>query len=226
MAMGVFLGLTFLVCNLYVLVDPDASEIGELLKWWFSVFSGVWLLVLLPLLRMLERDTATWAINVGAAAYFGGMHAQTSIPFEDDAWRWVVYNLFVVVPLVLYGLASTRILALVLGAGGLVVDVYRLTVYLTSLADDGTAQMLIRFFTLGVSGILVVWGGIVYQTQQGAIAAHLHRLTGGFLGHTPQEEPKPAEADGEGALPKLPPGPEMAPAALQVAVTTEAKGMI
>ena len=45
MSAAVFVGMSVVVVNLYVIADPKTPDMESLLKWWFTVFSAVWLLL-------------------------------------------------------------------------------------------------------------------------------------------------------------------------------------
>lgn len=169
MAVAIFAAASIVVVNLYVIADPRVPGMQLLLKWWFSVFSSLWLAVCLIFYlsnRVLTKSGLAWAMNIGGVFYFGAMHAQLEIPFQDDAWRWVVYQFVAVLPLGGMGITTDNTLLLLLSAMGIVIDVYRLSTFLVDLTTDGTAQILIRFGILAVSGMGIVFCGFKYQQMR------------------------------------------------------------
>lgn len=177
---GLFSGASASVLTIMAAIDASGSIAADFVKWWFTVFSFLWLVVvvLLRLTRRLAADgaTLTWAVNVGAIGYFAALHAQTGVPIDDDWWRWLVYNVACVLPLGALGVVVARGVPLVLFAAGVFIDTWRLSSALADLAADGTAQVLIRFVTLGVTGVAVVGGGVLYSREQAALAARVEAV--------------------------------------------------
>lgn len=66
-------------------------------------------------------------------------------------------------PLALYAVVCDRQLLLLLAAAGLVITVYRLSTSLVYLTNNNAAQTLIRFITLALTGVGIIYGGFVYQ---------------------------------------------------------------
>ena len=165
MPFATFAGASALVVNLYTIIEPSGESLGDVLRWWFTSFSIVWLALMLALhaAQRLPSDAFSWAVNVGAVGFFGAMHAQLKVPVEDLWWQWLLYNLLCVIPLLAYAIASSRAMPLVLGAAGLFLDAFRLSSLLADLTSDTTAQVLIRFLVLGVTGVLVVVAGLAYH---------------------------------------------------------------
>eukprot|EP00946_MAST-07B_sp_MAST-7B-sp1_P004883 g4883.t1 len=166
MSAAVFVGMSVVVVNLYVIADPKTPDMESLLKWWFTVFSAVWLASCLMFSlsnRVLTASALSWAMNVGGVFYFGAMHAQLEIPFNDVPWRWVVYQFVSVLPLFGLGIATDKTLLLLLSAAGLIIDVFRLSTFLIDLTSNDAAKILIRFTILAASGMGIVFGGFKYQ---------------------------------------------------------------
>ncbi len=178
---GIYLGTSALCVTIYVLSAPRAEHVGTLLRWWFPFFSGLWLLGFgaLGVLRRLDVGPLKWAINVGCIGYFGGVHALVEVPFVwDEAWRWVVYTLVLVAPLMLLAVVQRAAswLPLALSCGGLLLDIFRLADLITDLVPDETARALIRFVMLGAGGVGVVFGGWWYNKNSSMITAEAERL--------------------------------------------------
>ena len=198
MPFATFAGASALVVNLYTIIEPSGKSLGDVLRWWFTSFSIVWLALMLALhaAQRLPSDAFSWAVNVGAVGFFGAMHAQLKVPVEDVWWQWLLYNLLCVIPLLAYAIASSRAMPLVLGAAGLFLDAFRLSSLLADLTSDTTAQVLIRFLVLGVTGVLVVVAGLAYHRFSKQVEAWadgvLAKVFGGFRpkGAEP-EEPAP-----------------------------------
>ena len=167
MAVPLFLFTSTAVVNIYIIIDPAIPEMSNLLKWWTTLFSSLWLIVALVLFltnRVLtSKYSAAWYMNVGGLIYFGAIHAQLLIPVEDDAWRWVLYQFLLVIPLALYAVTCDKTLFLLLSSGGIIIDVWRLSTFITNLTTNTTAQILIRFCILAGTGVGIVYGGILYQ---------------------------------------------------------------
>jgi len=88
MPFATFAGASALVVNLYTIIEPSGKSLGDVLRWWFTSFSIVWLALMLALhaAQRLPSDAFSWAVNVGAVGFFGAMHAQLKVPVEDEWW--------------------------------------------------------------------------------------------------------------------------------------------
>ena len=195
MPFATFAGASALVVNLYTIIEPSGASLGDVLRWWFTSFSIVWLALMLALhaAQRLPSDAFSWAVNVGAVGFFGAMHAQLKVPVEDLWWQWLLYNLLCIIPLLAYAIASSRAMPLVLGAAGLFLDAFRLSSLLADLTSDTTAQVLIRFLVLGVTGVLVVVAGLAYHRFSKQVEAWadglLAKVFGGFRPKGAEEPP-------------------------------------
>jgi len=82
---------------------------------------------------------------------------------------------------------------LVLGAAGLFLDAFRLSSLLADLTSDTTAQVLIRFLVLGVTGVLVVVAGLAYHRFSKQVETWadgvLAKVFGGFRPKGAEEPP-------------------------------------
>ena len=199
MPFATFAGASALVVNLYTIIEPSGKSLGDVLRWWFTSFSIVWLALMLALhaSQRLPSDAVSWAVNVGAVGFFGAMHAQLKVPVEDLWWQWLLYNLLCIIPLLAYAIASSRAMPLVLGAAGLFLDAFRLSSLLADLTSDTTAQVLIRFLVLGVTGVLVVVAGLAYHRFSKQVEAWadgvLARVFGGLRPKGSEEPAKVVE---------------------------------
>ena len=197
MPFATFAGASALVVNLYTIIEPSGASLGDVLRWWFTSFSIVWLALMLALhaSQRLPSDAVSWAVNVGAVGFFGAMHAQLKVPVEDLWWQWLLYNLLCIIPLLAYAIASSRAMPLVLGAAGLFLDAFRLSSLLADLTSDTTAQVLIRFLVLGVTGVLVVVAGLAYHRFSKQVETWadgvLAKVFGGLRHKGAAEEPAP-----------------------------------
>ena len=195
MPFATFAGASALVVNLYTIIEPSGASLGDVLRWWFTSFSIVWLALMLALhaAQRLPSDAFSWAVNVGAVGFFGAMHAQLKVPVEDEWWQWLLYNLLCIIPLLAYAIASSRAMPLVLGAAGLFLDAFRLSSLLADLTSDTTAQVLIRFLVLGVTGVLVVVAGLAYHRFSKQVETWadgvLAKVFGGFRPKGAEEPP-------------------------------------
>jgi hypothetical protein len=174
MAVPLFFFTSTAVVNIYSIIDPAVPEMSNLLKWWTTLFSSFWLIVALVLFltnRVLtSKYSAAWYMNVGGLMYFGAIHAQLLVPaygesgyITDDTGSWVLYQFLLVIPLALYAITCDKTLFLLLSSGGIIVDVWRLSTFITNLTTNTTAQTLIRFCILASTGVGIVYVGFLYQ---------------------------------------------------------------
>mmetsp|Transcript_8122 Transcript_8122/g.10169 ORF Transcript_8122/g.10169 Transcript_8122/m.10169 type:complete len:211 (+) Transcript_8122:995-1627(+) len=104
-----YVALAGVVIELIILFANDENDtiLQDVLKGWFSSTSTIWLYAMSILFltnRFIGSDSLVWSLNVSSLVYFGGMVALIGI-FEwyDDAWRWILYNVIVVLPLIFWG---------------------------------------------------------------------------------------------------------------------------
>ena len=166
MSVPIFFGTSIIVVNIYVIADPTVPNISLLLKWWCTVFSFLWLVGALfcsVSKRYLKSDALTWCINIGGVVYFGAIHAQLLIPFEDEIWRWICYQFLLVFPLLAYSLVTNKTLLLLLSSFGVLIDVWRISTFIIELTSNVTAQIFTRFVIMASTGVGIVYGGVLYS---------------------------------------------------------------
>jgi hypothetical protein len=95
MIVPIFVGVTISVINLYYIIDPSAALLTDVLKWWSTIFSVIWLtffiIIYLSKITILlnnQNELLTWAINTGGLVYFSAIHTLLGVPFYyDTLWR-------------------------------------------------------------------------------------------------------------------------------------------
>jgi hypothetical protein len=123
-----------------------------------------------------------WGLNIGALAFFVGsfqvldlIYGFFSGLFDHDhdvpeSVRWILFNVAVLAPTCLLGLATQSSLLLVLTAAGLVFDALRLSLAITRPMDDGSSVALVNFVVLGCTGLAIAVLGWWTSRRQGQLA--------------------------------------------------------
>lgn len=169
MPFGGYLSLTWAVMCLVFIIDPGFEDIFNFFRWWFVFTSAPWL-ILLTLAHLTNRMTQaglTWGINFAGLVYMVGIVILVEVFWEDDFWRWVVFTVLGVFPLIFMSIVTGRILLMVLGSIGLMIDVWRFTAYITDTAGaDSNAKAPIQFIVLGFSGLALGFAGYILSKYQ------------------------------------------------------------
>jgi hypothetical protein len=123
-----------------------------------------------------------WGLNIGALIFFvGSFRVLTLISgffsglFDHDhavpeSLRWILFNVAVLAPTCLLGLATQSSLLLVLTAAGLVFDALRLSHAITRPMDDDSLVALVYFVVLGGTGLAIAVLGWWTSRRQGQLA--------------------------------------------------------
>jgi hypothetical protein len=105
--------------------------------------------------------------------------------------RWILFNVAVLAPTCLLGLATQSSLLLVLTAAGLVVDALRLSHAITRPMDDDSLVALVYFVVLGGTGLAIAVLGWWTSRRQGQLA---DRFSSYLAPYTWWPSPRPATA--------------------------------
>lgn len=150
-----------------------------------------------------------WGLNIGALAFDAGSFNLLDL-FADffkglfdhehtvPEWvRWMLFNVAVLAPTCLLGLATQSSLLLVLTAAGVVFDALRLSQAITrSWDDDGSLGALVYFVVLGCTGLAIAVLGWWTSRRQGQLA---ERFSSYLAPYTWWPAPRPATTtDGAG----------------------------
>ena len=174
MSFATYSTISALVLNVYIIIQPSGADGPEVIKWWFFLSGAAWLVLFatLRLQRRVDLGTFRWAVDVGCIAYVASMHAIVQVPFTADAWRWVLYQATMLVPMLLLALIcakTTAGLPIVLSSVALFIDAYKITIEVTNLLSDTTLSTFVTFAILGLVGMGVVAAGLSYNRYQDAI---------------------------------------------------------
>ena len=213
MSLATFCGVSALAINYYAIVQPTGDGFPDFIKWWFFGSGAAYLIAFISL-RLQNRlegpnglNTFRWAIDVGCLAYVTSMHAIVQVPFNDEVWRWILYQFTFLLPMVLIALvaASTSTgLPLVLASAAVFIDAYKLAAEITKLISDTTLQTLVMFAILGVVGLGVVAAGLAYNFNKKDIVDAVDKLAERACGPCRKKaKPKQVEGPSEGVAEQL-----------------------
>ena len=192
MALAVYVGWCGGALAVRLLGQPDAFEYEETC-WWLAVFSALWVgcFVVLHLTERLDAGDVTWAVNIGSVGFFLGAHGLLGIPFEPAPWRWAVYNVGVLVPLLLLALTVGTYLPLLLASAGVCMDALILAAGLKTVFPSAPPALLTAL-TLGVVGSGVVAAGLGFSRHQEELQRRLSARTEACLAATTGCAPRQA----------------------------------
>ena len=124
----------------------------------------------------------SWGLNFAGAAYSTGMLWLCQIfgSHYETWYMWVVLTLTCFVPVLLAGIITGRLLLLVLGAVGIMIDIYRIAAVIGDGVDEGVRTPVI-FVILAVSGLGLAVLGIFVNRQQDAMQAAVDKRTDSYL---------------------------------------------
>lgn len=175
MAVTTYVGLTAAATFIYLAITQTAFGMDDFWSWWLSISGGLYVIILSDLShcqRNIARGPLIWGINFGALAFFIGMIFLTSIFDRDLNWRWIVFDLFVIIPLGIIGLAYKQVFLLVLCAIAWLMTTVKIAF---ALAPPTSAAFVPIFFVvLAISGLLIAGSGWWLNKNQG----QLHSVLG------------------------------------------------
>jgi len=163
------------------IIFPSLKELFDpfdIMKWWFALSSGLWLLglFLFYLANRVRKETLKWSLNFAALVYFASMFVVTDV-FNDGFWfGWIIINVVSFAPLIFVGIVSDQIFLLVLAAIGIFVDVWKIG------ASIGNS-VPVYFLLFGVSGIGLGYFGLILNKHQQKIASEVKNKAKSWLGN-------------------------------------------
>jgi hypothetical protein len=204
MPIALYAGLSGFVITLTFVINPAFDRVDILLRWWFFLSSMVWLLMSTGahLTNRLKASTLSWGINWSSLVYFISVFALFIIPFDryDNPGSWIGITLVGFLPLMFLSVATGRLLLLVLGAIGLLVDVWRITDVIVQRVDDGM-RVPIQFIILALSGLALGMLGYFLSKRQAGLQRRVDVFATNLLGRwrvedeDDNDEDTPAQRD-------------------------------
>jgi len=159
---------------------PSLKELFDpfdIMKWWFALSSGLWLLglFLFYLANRVRKETLKWSLNFAALVYFASMFVVTDV-FNDGFWfGWIIINVVSFAPLFFVGIVSDQMFLLVLAAVGIFVDVWKIGMSIGN-------SVPIYFLIFGISGIGLGYFGLILNKHQQKIASEVKNKAEIWLG--------------------------------------------
>ena len=190
MAITVYIGLSTCAYFLYLAIVGRNNDSDGFWGWWLTISGALYLVILCDLThckRHLARNPLIWGINVSALAFFIGAIILTGILpdiFQSSSsttvWKWIVFNVFVLIPLVIVGVGYSQIFVLVLCAIGWLMTALKIGSALAALAAPA-ANVPIYFVVLAISGLLLAGAGWWLNKNQDEFSSvllyHMERLS-------------------------------------------------
>merc|ERR1712025_221384 len=185
MSVGGYLSTTWAVICLILTIDPRFDSFEYFFGWWFVFTTGPWL-ILLTLAHLTNRITKgrlAWGTNFAALVYTIGMFILLAVfsTDKDMFWQWAVLTIFVVPPFFVIGVITRQIFLLVLACIVVMIDVFRLTTYISDVA--GLEDSLpVQFVVLGLSGLALGFLGYIFNKRQSRLESAVSKWAKSSLG--------------------------------------------
>jgi hypothetical protein len=189
MAITIYIGLNACANFVYLAIVSRDNDLDGFWGWWLTISGALYLIILSDLThckRHLARHPLIWGMNVAAIAYFIGPIILTGIIpdiFDSSssmAGQWIVFNVFVLIPLVVVGVGYRQIFLLVLCAIGWLMTAFKIGSALAALAAPA-AYTPIYFVVLAISGLLLAGAGWWLNKNQDEFGSvllyHMERLS-------------------------------------------------
>jgi hypothetical protein len=112
-----------------------------------------------------QDDTVSWLLNVNALAVFVTLHFVLELPMMDDPWRYVIYDMILLV----FAVVSQSIGPMLGGAIGVFVTFWRVSAVL----GESDFAYLLRFAGMALLGTGVVLGAVFYAKETSSIKAYI-----------------------------------------------------
>lgn len=172
MPIAEYVAVTLILVALVFIIKPTSSstEIYDTLRWWLPLSSLLWLLVNTfgYLTHRIDSPTLSWSSNFSGIVFFIGMILLVQVPFGpgvDDWWRWVIVTIAAFLPLIALSVILGAILLMVLGAIGILFDIWHLVTLLTDSLSD-SVRTPVSFLILALSGFgLAAFGTLLNRKQ-------------------------------------------------------------
>lgn len=189
MPIMLYVGLSAAAASVTLAFVPlnDNMIVFDIMKWFCTIlgYLGLFALTLLHLSHHGRESPVTWGLNVSGLSSFVGLVFVTEIfsNGSDAVVSWLLFTIFTVLPLMFFGVVTTRMLLLFLGALGSLFDVYWISHLLTETLLDGIVPApLVQFLFLGAVGIGVGALGFFVQHRQERVQAWVEGWSDGLLG--------------------------------------------
>jgi hypothetical protein len=115
-----------------------------------------------------QDDTVSWLLNVNALAVFVTLHFVLELPMMDDPWRYVIYDMILLVFAVVAAV-SQSIGPMLCCAIGVFVTFWRVSAVL----GESDFAYLLRFAGMALLGTGVVLGAVFYAKETSSIKAYI-----------------------------------------------------
>lgn len=174
-------GVVVVVVALYLLANMDDEQLlgnrfGNFLKVFLTTYSVLlWLIIAAwslfrPAPPEWLEELRSWAVAFVGVSFFVIIHVDLRIPFDDEAWRWILYALVTLWQLLLSAVVS-RTVPMVAGAIGLFVIAWKVSYEIVDLADlgGGELKLLAMLAILALQGMAIILGAIAYAGNRDRI---------------------------------------------------------
>jgi len=177
---NIFGGIIALVVMIWILVNINAEAPGEDFLWFLRLFMMIYTSVcwkglvnfalIVPKASDWLEDVKTWLAAVNGVAFFITIHFVLEIPFQQEAWRWIVYGLLALLQMVLSAVVE-RTVPMVTGALAAFVLAWKIGFEISGAFDFGSPQVsyLVTFAIIGLEGVGIILAAIAFARNQNTI---------------------------------------------------------
>lgn len=176
-SVNVFCGILGAVVCVYLLIQ-ETRDLSVFLKWFITIYtSALWIAILawsllIPNQPEWLEELKTWSVTIVGVAFFVIIHIDLEIPFNQAAWRWILYALLSFLQMVASS-AVSRSVPMVAGCIGAFVIAWKIAYELVEFADFGGSELklLAMLAIVAFQGIGIILAAIFYAGQRAKIDA-------------------------------------------------------
>lgn len=160
MAVTSYAGLTAIYGLLYLIKDPLQLGSADLwFDWWFSLSGSLGLIIYTYQIhsrrtQVKEQQPLKWGLVVTGIAYICGTYQLVFWGYCDQFLCWFQFNLIVVLPILLFGMADGNLFLIVCSGLGWLADAARFSEFVSSAANDDSSVPL-SFLVFSIAGVLI-----------------------------------------------------------------------
>lgn len=178
MGITTFLGTTAAALSIFYSLYMETDPLDHFFQRWLLWFGLIYMVLCsngIVSSYFEHKGPMQWGLHISALSFMVGssfvlrLYDDTTVSFGE----WSIFNLAVLVPLCMVGLATRSSFLLVLTAGGILMDAFRLCFDITKNEDNETVTALVYFGILGLTGLLTAFSGWLLSRRQDDLSTFL-----------------------------------------------------